>query len=246
MAKIADEMLRDIEKDTVDWDPNFDESRKEPRVLPVPLPQPAGQRLLGHRRGHGHQHPAPQPPGGDRRVHLRAGQPGGRPQRPDAAHQGPRLPHKGASSWAAPASGRPTPPAGAGSSSVPGTEFEEFGQRTAPASSSPSCPIRSTSAMLIADHRRAGARTRSWRASPTCGTSPTATACASSSSSSRTPTPRWCSTACSPRPSCRPPSPSTCWPWCTTRPSPGDPLPAAHSGRVPGLPGGGHHPPHPL
>ena len=38
MAKIANEMLRDIEKDTVDWDPNFDESRKEPRVLPCRFP----------------------------------------------------------------------------------------------------------------------------------------------------------------------------------------------------------------
>ena len=38
MAKIAGEMLRDIEKDTVDWDPNFDESRKEPRVLPARFP----------------------------------------------------------------------------------------------------------------------------------------------------------------------------------------------------------------
>ena len=38
MSKIANEMLRDIEKDTVDWDPNFDESRKEPRVLPSRFP----------------------------------------------------------------------------------------------------------------------------------------------------------------------------------------------------------------
>ena len=38
MSKIADEMLRDIEKDTVDWDPNFDETRKEPRVLPSRFP----------------------------------------------------------------------------------------------------------------------------------------------------------------------------------------------------------------
>ena len=36
--RISDEMLRDIEKDTVDWDPNFDESRKEPRVLPSRFP----------------------------------------------------------------------------------------------------------------------------------------------------------------------------------------------------------------
>ena len=38
MSKIANEMLRDIEKETVDWDPNFDESRKEPRVLPCRFP----------------------------------------------------------------------------------------------------------------------------------------------------------------------------------------------------------------
>ena len=38
MAKISDEMLRDIEKDTVDWEPNFDESRKEPKVLPARFP----------------------------------------------------------------------------------------------------------------------------------------------------------------------------------------------------------------
>ncbi len=38
MAKIADEMVRDIEKETVDWDPNFDETRKEPRVLPSRFP----------------------------------------------------------------------------------------------------------------------------------------------------------------------------------------------------------------
>ncbi|MBQ9347580.1 MAG: DNA topoisomerase (ATP-hydrolyzing) subunit A, partial [Oscillibacter sp.] len=38
LSKISAEMLRDIEKDTVDWDPNFDETRKEPRVLPSRFP----------------------------------------------------------------------------------------------------------------------------------------------------------------------------------------------------------------
>ena len=38
MAKMAGEMLADIEKETVDWDPNFDESRREPRVLPARFP----------------------------------------------------------------------------------------------------------------------------------------------------------------------------------------------------------------
>ena len=38
MSKLCNEMLRDIDKETVDWDPNFDESRKEPRVLPSRFP----------------------------------------------------------------------------------------------------------------------------------------------------------------------------------------------------------------
>ncbi len=38
LSRISNEMLRDIDKDTVDWDPNFDESRKEPRVLPSRFP----------------------------------------------------------------------------------------------------------------------------------------------------------------------------------------------------------------
>ena len=38
MSRMSDEMLRDIEKETVDWSPNFDETRKEPRVLPSRFP----------------------------------------------------------------------------------------------------------------------------------------------------------------------------------------------------------------
>jgi len=39
LSKIGEEMLRDIEKDTVDFTPNYDGTRKEPVVLPSPLPQ---------------------------------------------------------------------------------------------------------------------------------------------------------------------------------------------------------------
>ena len=38
LSKISDEMLRDIDKETVDWDPNYDETRKQPRVLPSRFP----------------------------------------------------------------------------------------------------------------------------------------------------------------------------------------------------------------
>lgn len=39
MSKIGEEILKDIEKDTVDFTDNYDGTRKEPRVLPSPLPQ---------------------------------------------------------------------------------------------------------------------------------------------------------------------------------------------------------------
>ena len=38
LSKLSNEMLRDIDKETVNWDPNFDESRSEPRVLPSRFP----------------------------------------------------------------------------------------------------------------------------------------------------------------------------------------------------------------
>ena len=38
LSRISEEMLRDIGKDTVDWDSNFDETRKEPKVLPSRFP----------------------------------------------------------------------------------------------------------------------------------------------------------------------------------------------------------------
>lgn len=38
LARLSDEMLGDIEKDTVDWRPNYDNSRREPTVLPAKIP----------------------------------------------------------------------------------------------------------------------------------------------------------------------------------------------------------------
>lgn len=38
MSKVSEEMLRDLEKDTVDWTPNFDGTKKEPSVLPSGVP----------------------------------------------------------------------------------------------------------------------------------------------------------------------------------------------------------------
>ncbi len=39
LSKIGKEMLKDIEKETVEWEWNFDATRKEPKILPTPLPQ---------------------------------------------------------------------------------------------------------------------------------------------------------------------------------------------------------------
>ena len=38
MARIGEEMLADIEKDTVDWQPNYDDKEQEPEVLPAKIP----------------------------------------------------------------------------------------------------------------------------------------------------------------------------------------------------------------
>ena len=38
MTKLSSEMLKDLEKDTVNWEPNFDETLKEPSVLPSAVP----------------------------------------------------------------------------------------------------------------------------------------------------------------------------------------------------------------
>ena len=77
LTKLAEEMLRDdIDKETVDWVPNYDGSETEPLVLPARVPEPPRQRLLRHRRRHGDQHPAAQPGRGDRRPADADRQPG--------------------------------------------------------------------------------------------------------------------------------------------------------------------------
>ncbi len=69
LTRIAEEMLRDLEKNTVDFVPNFDETLTEPSVLAVAGPQFADQRLKRYRRRHGHKYPATQSLGNDRRMH---------------------------------------------------------------------------------------------------------------------------------------------------------------------------------
>ena len=60
LSSIADEMLADIDKNTVDFKPNYDASVEEPKVLPGASTKPAGQWRGGYRSWHGDQHPAAQ------------------------------------------------------------------------------------------------------------------------------------------------------------------------------------------
>ena len=94
LTKLATELLRDIDSDTVDFVPNYDESRKQPERAPVALPEPARQRLAGDRRRHGDEHPAAQPRRGGRRARRADRRLRDRRRPPDAARQGPRLPDR--------------------------------------------------------------------------------------------------------------------------------------------------------
>ncbi len=92
MSPAAVAMTADIASDTVDFRPNYDGKETEPVVLPVGVPQPAGQRQHRDRRRHGHQHPAAQPRRGRPGAQAPDVAPGRRRRRPDAVRPGPRLP----------------------------------------------------------------------------------------------------------------------------------------------------------
>ena len=93
MSRMAVEMLTDIDKDTIDWDPNFDETKKEPSVLPSRFPNLLVNGSQGIAVGMATNIP-PHNLGEviDGCVRLYR-QPGHRPARPDGVYQGPGLPH---------------------------------------------------------------------------------------------------------------------------------------------------------
>ncbi len=70
LKSLADDMMADLDKETVDFTPNYDETTEEPTVLPTPFPEPAGERLGRHCRRHGDQCAAAQPDRSARRLHL--------------------------------------------------------------------------------------------------------------------------------------------------------------------------------
>ena len=125
MQRLAHEMLADLEKETVDFTPNYDESLSEPSVLPSKIPNLLVNGSAGIAVGMATNIPphnlgevvrgaagADRPPA----DHLRGA---------DAPHPRPRLPDRRASSTAGRASGRPSPPAAASSGCGPGCRVEK-------------------------------------------------------------------------------------------------------------------------
>lgn len=76
MQKITDEVMADIDKDTIDWTLNFDDTIPEPTVLPTKTPPVAGERRERYRRRYGDQYGAAQSGRGDRCLLCFRGQSG--------------------------------------------------------------------------------------------------------------------------------------------------------------------------
>ena len=94
LAKVANFLLGDIDKDTVNFQPNYDAKETEPQVLPGALPQHPGQRRRRHRGRHGDQHPAAQPRRSARRVPRLHRRSGDHLRRADGACEGPGFPDR--------------------------------------------------------------------------------------------------------------------------------------------------------
>ena len=163
MSKLANEMLRDIDKDTVDWDPNFDESRKEPRVLPSRFPNLLVNGSSGIAVGMATNIPPPTSPRSSTPASACSTIPRLRSRTSSPLPRPPTF-RRRASSWAARASLAATPPDAARSCSAPARSLRTSA-RTACASSSRA----SLSGQQAYAHQRAWpirSTKRSWRASP--------------------------------------------------------------------------------
>ena len=115
LTRLATEMLRDIDMDTVDFGPNYDESRKEPVSLPSRFPNLLVNGSTGIAVGMATNIPPHNLAETIDAVDPADRQAGDERRGPDEAPQGARLPDRRRSSSAAPASATPTAPAAAGS-----------------------------------------------------------------------------------------------------------------------------------
>ncbi len=58
LSRLAEEMLLDIEKETVDWMPNYDATREEPTSAASEIAESVAEWDARHRGRHGDEHPA--------------------------------------------------------------------------------------------------------------------------------------------------------------------------------------------
>ncbi len=94
LSRMATEMLRDIDANTVDFGPNYDESRREPSVLPSRFPNLLVNGSTGIAVGMATNMPPHRLGEIDRRDPRDDRRPGHRRRGPDEARQGPRLPDR--------------------------------------------------------------------------------------------------------------------------------------------------------
>ena len=208
----------DIDEDTVDFVDNYSGEFQRARRPAGPLPQPAGQRQPGHRRRHGHQHPAPQPGRGHRRRRPPDRQPRGHARRPHAVRQGARLPDGRADHGPRRHHRRLPHRQGLDPAAGPRRDRRGHGPPARP-------HRRHRDALPDLDRRPPRSRSRSWsrparsRASPTSTTSRRAARPGWSSSSRRTRRRSSSSTTSTSTRRCRRTSPSTRWRWSTACPA---------------------------
>ena len=183
LSKLSNEMLRDIEKDTVNWDPNFDESRKEPRVLPSRFPNLLVNGSSGIAVGMATNIPPHNLTEVINACICVLDNPGATLADLMEHIQGPDFPTKGiimgrSGIRAAYATGR-----GQDHRCGAGRNLKNTA-RIGSGSLSQSYPTRSTKSTWWRTLRTRSKKS-GWKASPTCGTSRTGTACGSSSSCKR-------------------------------------------------------------
>ena len=94
MTRIAGQMLADIDQDTVDFVPNYDESTTGTHGAANARSQPDRERVEWHRGGHGDQYPAAQSERSDQRHHRAGQESAGGLGRGFAACAGAGLPHR--------------------------------------------------------------------------------------------------------------------------------------------------------
>ena len=181
LTKLADWLLADIDKETVDFGPNFDDTTVEPLVLPTRFPNLLVNGSAGIAVGMATNIPPHNLGEVIDAVIAPDRAPEGHAAGADALRPGARLPHRRRSSSGATGSGRPTRRGAATSRSAPARRSRSTRRPSASRSSSPRSRTRSTRRSWSSTSPSWCARSGS-RGSATCATRARARACGSSSS----------------------------------------------------------------